>query len=94
MNIKFDIGTSSAQFHRNPLTGSTCLLIDGQKTSLASPLDPATQFSMQLKRVWTVSHGARTIEIEKIRPQWLAGFRPQTYVVRVDGEEVATAHGF
>jgi hypothetical protein len=94
MNITFDIGTSPAEFHRDPFTGRADLVIDGQKTPLASPLNPATHFNFKLTQVWQVSHGEHTVEIEKVRPQVLGGFRPHSYVVKVDGEEVTTARGF
>ena len=94
MEIPFPVGDRVAQFRISPLTERASLLVDSQKTTLASPFNPATHFSMQTVKVWRVSHREHTIEIEKERPQIFGGFRPATYVVRVDGEEVASTRGY
>jgi hypothetical protein len=94
VKITFDVGKSSAQFHREPFLGGAYLVIDGQKTTLASPANVTTSFTYELSEQWSVSHAGHTIEIDKVRPRLLGGLRRQTYVVRVDGEEITTTRGF
>jgi hypothetical protein len=94
MNITFNVGDSSAQFHRNAFTGLAYLLIDGEKISLASLTQRDTHFDYDTVKVWTIPHSGRTIEIEKVRPQLFGGLRPNTFTVTVDGGQVATARGF
>lgn len=94
MKITFNVGESLAQFHRDPFFGSASLVIDGKKTTLASLSQLGTYYSYKTTKVWTVSHGEHTVEIEKVRPQWIGGLRPNTYTIKVDGAEVATSRGF
>lgn len=94
MKITFNVGESPAQFHRDPFFGLTNLVIDGQKTTLASPSQYGTHYSWATTKVWKVSHGEHTVKIEKVRPRLLGGLRPNTYTIKVDGAEVATSRGF
>src|SRR4051812_31293033 len=86
VKITFDVGESSAQFHRDPFFGLANLVIDGQKTTLASLSELKTHYDLRTAQVWTVSHGQHMVEIEKVRPQWFGGLRPNTYTIKVDGE--------
>lgn len=94
MKISFNVGESPAQFHRDPFFGLANLVIDGQKTTLESPSQLGTHYSRATTKVWTVSHGRHTVEIDKVRPQWFGGLRPNMYIIKVDGAEVATSRGF
>jgi hypothetical protein len=94
MKIAFNVGESSAQFQRDPFFGLTNVVIDGKKTTLASPSQLGTHYDLRTTKVWTVSHGGHTVEIEKVRPQLLGGLRPNTYTIKVDGAEVTTSRGF
>ncbi|BDB45238.1 MULTISPECIES: hypothetical protein [Mycobacterium] len=94
MEINFQVGGSAAQFRRSPITGSASVIVDSQKTSVSSPFNPATYFSMKTLKTWRVSHRGHTVEIEKVRPQMFGGLRPAHYVVRVDGAEVANTRGY
>ena len=94
VKITFNVGESPAQFHRDPFFGLTTVVVDGQKTTLASPSQLGTWYDLATTKVWTVSHGGHTVEIEKVRPQWLGGLRPNTYTIKVDGAQVATSRGF
>ncbi|MBV9514934.1 MAG: hypothetical protein JO280_12980 [Mycobacteriaceae bacterium] len=94
MKITFNVGESSAQFHRDPFFGVANLVIDGQKSTLASLSQLGTSYDLRTTKVWTVSHGQHTVEIEKVRPQWVGGLRPNTYTIKVDGAVVATSRGF
>jgi hypothetical protein len=58
------------------------------------PFNPqAMFFSFSLTRVWRHQVGEHEVEIEKVRPLLLAGFRPNKFTVRVDGQVVAQARG-
>ncbi|MDT5347638.1 MAG: hypothetical protein QOH91_925 [Mycobacterium sp.] len=94
MKITFNVGESPAQFHRDPFFGLGNLVIDGQKTTLASLGQLETSYRLATTKVWTVSHGEHTVEIKKVRPQWFGGILPNTYTIKVDGAEVATSRGF
>jgi hypothetical protein len=94
MKITFNVGESPAQFHRDPWLGLTNVVVDGKKTTLAGPWQLRTYYSYATTKVWTVSHGEHTVEIEKVRPQMLGGLRPNTFTIKVDGKEVATSRGF
>jgi hypothetical protein len=94
VKITFDVGKSSAVFHREPFLGGAYLVIDGQKTTLASPANVTTSFTYELSEQWSVSHAGHSIEVGKVRPRILGGLRRSTYVVRVDGEEITTTRGF
>jgi len=49
---------------------------------------------MKLKRQWHFSVDGHAVIIEKERPLLLAGLRPQTYRVFVDGKFVLERNGF
>ena len=93
MKITFDVGGRLAEFHRNPFTGRSSVIVDSDEHVLASPLQPSTHFSFDLARKWNISHAGHEIEIEWQRSQWLGGLRPQSFTIGVDGQEVATARG-
>jgi hypothetical protein len=78
VKITFNVGENPAQFHRDPFFGLANLVI---------------ALAWQRRR-WTVSHGGHTVEIDKVRPRWFGGLRPNSYTVKVDGAEVATSRGF
>jgi hypothetical protein len=86
VKITFNVGESPAQFHRDPFFG--------QKTALGSLSQLETHYSLATTKVWTVSHGGHTVEIDKVRPRWFGGLRPNSYTLKVDGAEVATSPGF
>jgi hypothetical protein len=94
VKITFNVGESSAQFHRDPFFGQANLVIDGQTTTLASLSQLKTHYDLRTTKVWTVSHGEHTVEIKKVRPRLFGGYRPHTYTIKVDGAEVATSRGF
>ena len=60
---------------------------------LQSSLNPFTHYSMKLKRQWHFSVEDHAVIIEKERPLLLAGLRPQTYRVFVDGKLVLERSG-
>jgi hypothetical protein len=94
VKIAFDVGGRPAQFRRDPFLGWAYVVIDGQKTTVASLWRLDTHFSSEKVKVWRVSHGLHTVEIEKASPPLLSGLLPSMYTVRVDGVDVASSQGF
>jgi hypothetical protein len=94
VKIAFDVGGRPAQFRRDPFFGSAYVVIDGQKTTVASLWKLDTYFSSQKVKIWKVSHRGHEVEIEKARPPLLGGLLPNLYTVRVDGIDVASSQGF
>ena len=94
VKITFNIGESPAHFDQDPFFGLANLVIDGQKTRLASRSQLGTHYSLATTKAWTVSHGGHTVEIGKVHPRWFGGLRPNARTIKVDGAEVATSQGF
>jgi hypothetical protein len=94
MKLAFDVGGIAVEFSRSWFSGRVTLTADGERQVLQSPLDPFTHFSMQAQRQWQCTVNGRQIVIEKQRPVLLAGFRPQTYRIFVDGNLVVERTGF
>jgi hypothetical protein len=94
MRLAFDVGGTAVEFSRNWFTGRSTLTANGECQVLQSSLDPLTHFSVQLQRRWQCTVNGRQIVIEKQRPALLAGFRPQTYRIFVDGNLVVERTGF
>lgn len=93
MELTFSVDDVPASFVRNDFTGRTELRVGADVHLLQSPLRLSTHFSTATRRVWTERVGEHTIEVEKRRPRLLGGLRANSFVVRVDGAEVATAVG-
>jgi hypothetical protein len=53
-----------------------------------------THFTLSMKDQWVALAGDRDVMVEKIRPLFFAGLRPQTYRMLVDGELVAERRGY
>jgi len=94
MQLTFNIDGTQAVLNRNWFTGRFSLVIDGKTNTIQNPWNPATQISVQLTQGWTIDALGHRVFIEKTRPLLLAGFRPQTYRVKVDGELVAEQTGY
>jgi hypothetical protein len=94
MQIEFTLDGAVAEFRRNWFTGRAELGIDGKVELLQNPLDPDTHVQLSLTRRWLRQYKGREVAIEAIRPLLLAGFRPHTYRVLVDGAVVAERHGY
>jgi len=45
------------------------------------------------RTVWSEVVGQHTVEVEKVRPLLFGGLRPNSFVVRVDGQRAAEATG-
>jgi hypothetical protein len=94
MKLTFDVDGTAVEFARNCFTGRSTLTANGERTVLQSPLNPFTHFSMQPRQRWQCTVNGKAIVIEKQRPVLLAGFRPQTYRIFVDGNLVVERTGF
>ncbi len=94
MRIEFEIGRSKAAFTRSWITGTAMLEVDGVKVTLADPLELGTHFRFALTRSWTKTIHGKQLVIEKRRPRFFAGFRPQAYRVLIDSELVAEKTGY
>ena len=93
VRIAFDLDGLPAEFRWNNITGMTELVVAEQSTELQSPLNPATHFSMALKRTWQRRVADHDVEIEKVRPLFFGAVRPNVFTVRIDGVVVAQAKG-
>jgi Fas apoptotic inhibitory molecule (FAIM1) len=99
MNFTIEIGDkekSKVEFSHDSFTGSLEILVNGQRVLHQNWLSPATYFSLTLKRHYKFKVGKvekHKVVIEKERPLLFAPFRPQTYRVFVDGQQVHEQSG-
>jgi hypothetical protein len=94
VQFTFDVDGTRVEFSRNWLTGRCTLHTSRRDEVLQSSLNSFTHYSMKPKRQWHFSVGGHAVIIEKERPLLLAGLRPQTYRVFVDGKRVLKRNGF
>jgi hypothetical protein len=94
MQIEVMVAGAVVKFRRSSFTGRADLFVDGHKLPLQDPLDPATHLRLALTRTWRVNMGDNVLTIEKTRPLLMAGFRPHSYRVLVDGHVVAERRGY
>lgn len=94
MRLEFEVDGKTIEFHRNWFTGSARFVVDGVSKSVADPAEISTHFSVSRVNTWTLSIFGRRVEVKKTRPLLFAGFRPQHYVVSVDGKAVAERTGY
>ena len=100
MKFTLEIGDrekSKVEFSRNCFTGAMQTLVDGKRVARQSPFSPFTHFYGGRLRRYEFSVGkaeTHKVVLEKERPWLIAGFRPQTYRVFVDGKLVHEQEGF
>ena len=99
MRFELEIGPDRCrvEFARDFMTGHATITIDGDPITVKSALNPFTHFSFQLVNRYQFVVGMRQtheVTIEHERPLLLAGFRPHTYRVFVDGKLIDTHHGY
>ncbi|MBI1369913.1 MAG: hypothetical protein GC162_14820 [Planctomycetes bacterium] len=94
--MKFNVTISGkcVEFSRHWFTGRAVVTVDGVRVPLQSPYNLGTHFSFSCKRIWHVEFDGHTLVIEKSRPVFFAGLRPQSYRVFCDGELVAEETGY
>lgn len=93
MELAFAVGGERALFARNDMTGRATLQVGEDVRLLASPWRPSTHVEFKTRHVWTERFGEHTVEVEKRRPRMWGGLRANTFLVRVDGLEVAQGTG-
>ena len=92
-----NVEKSKIEFSRNPWTGAMQLLVDGKRVARRSPFSPFTHFALSKKWRHEFSVGRTEIHkivLEKERPWFIAGFRPQMYRVFVDGNLIHEQSGY
>jgi hypothetical protein len=100
MRFTLEIGDkekSRVEFSRSALTGAMQATVDGQRVAHQSPFSPFTHFCGGRRRRYEFTVGKverHKVVLEKERPWLIAGFRPQTYRVFVDGEMIHEQTGF
>jgi len=94
MVLVFEIDGTPVAFSRNPFTGRCRLTSDTESRELDSPFDLRTHFSLALTKRWQCSIKGHEVVVEKQRPLLMAGFRPQSYCIYVDGKLVQQASGY
>ncbi len=100
MKIEFTIDRPEhidVVIERNWFTGKMTCVANGEDFLIKSPFNPATHFSLKLKKTYTVEVGyihKRLITIEHTRPLLMGGLRPQEFIVSVDGTVAAQYKGF
>ena len=93
MRIQFEVSGQSAEFYWSNWTGRTDLSVGGEKVVLQGVLEPSSHVRLGLTRAWRHVVDGQTIEIEKQRPRFFAGFRKNAFTVRVDDVVVAVRNG-
>jgi len=93
---------SRIEVYRNPFTGSFRIVADDKVVAERSPLSLFTHFSRPSKLVrrvyryeFAVGHAPQhQVVVEHVLPHFLAGLRPQTFRVFVDGQLVHQQRGY
>lgn len=93
MEIYFSIGNIPVKLRRDWLLGSMKLVTPAESIWLQHPLQLSTHFSFRLHRSWQHTVSGHQIRVEKTHRLLVAGIRPQSYRVFVDGELIAGARG-
>jgi hypothetical protein len=93
MELRFGVGSTSAKFVRNSLTGKASLLVGEEEIVLQSPWHPSTHFSLRACRSWRRNISGRDVVVERLSEGILAGIGPCRYRALVNGKIVAEATG-
>lgn len=94
MDINFSIGNVSAKLERGWFWGGMKIVTPNETLWLQHPLNPLTHFSFRLKRSWSRTVEGQRVTVEKTRPLWIAGARPQRYKIFVGHALVAKSKGY
>lgn len=94
MEIEFSIGGLPARLKRGWFLGGVKIETPNEVVWLQHPAQFGTHFSFQLEQAWDRSVGGHSVRVEKVRPLLMAGVRPQTFRIYVDGNLVAGASGY
>jgi hypothetical protein len=88
---------SRIELYRNWFTGAMQILVNGEQVAQQSWLLPSTHFSFSRKRRHEFGVGEvekHQVVIERERPLIIAGIRPHTYRVFVDGKLIHEQRGY
>ena len=94
MRIRFEVAGMPAEVSRNWITGRMVLRVGEDAAALQRVRDADTHNSWLLSRSWFYETGGHIVVIEKVRPRFLAAFRPHTYRVWVNEELVVERRGY
>lgn len=100
MKLKIDIGETektSLIIERNWFTGKFTYSENGIQNTLRSSLNPSTHFNVKLTHYYVFEIGKKEkhrIEITQTRPLLFAGFRPQMFEIKINGEVVERYKGY
>jgi hypothetical protein len=100
MTFDFEVGDEKkthVSFYRNWFTGTLRIKANGALVVWRSALNPLTHFSVKLTRAYSFhveNDKEREVVIVQVRPLFLAGFRPQTYIVLWKGNQIAQYTGY
>ena len=100
MRFTVEIGgveKSTIEFSRNCFTGAVQILVNGERVARQSPLSPTTHFGFTLKRRHEFAAGKiekHQVVVEQERPLLVAGVRPHSYRVFVDGRLIHEQSGY
>ena len=100
MRFSLDIGDTDRhriEYERNWFTGKERLLADGELVASRTILSPSNYVSFPLARRYEFTVGTtkpHAVVFEKERPLLIAGIRPHTYRVFVDGQLIFQRRGY
>ena len=94
MKLEFTLDGQPAVFERNGSTGRTVIQYGEQSISLQSPWNPLTHIEVRTTKSWTTRLKGHEIVVVKERKRTFGGLRGADFVVRVDGNQVASGTGY
>jgi hypothetical protein len=92
-----DAEATVIEFYRSSFWGSVWIKANGQKVLSRSAFNPLNQVSFSLTRnyeFWLPGSSPRHVCIAKVRPQVLAGFRRNRYIVAFNGHPIEEHVGY
>jgi len=100
MKLHYTLGDSeeiSLVIKRNWFTGNFRYFADGTESKIKSPYNITTHFNINCSQEYQFEIGVTEkhfVKIKHTRPLLLAGVRPQTYEIEVNGKLLETYRGY
>lgn len=91
VEVAFPLGGREAVFRLSTITCRAEITVGPERFLLQSPFRLSAQFQIRPRRTWRRSIDGHEVEVVKLRPLLLGGFRPTKFTVFVDGVLVAWA---
>ena len=91
MKLKFDVG------ERNWVTGKFTYSENGTQNTLKGSMNPSTHINIKLTQLYEFEIGKKEkhrIEVTHRRPLLFAGFRPQMFEIKINGEVAEKYKGY